>query len=130
MLWQTFWYIISLFILTTTWENNGFCIFQGQMTCQVETMILCKNATCVTLNYLFLAHNTSKWSTWYVLYICVMYRALYKIFTLQHKMKKVRVVILAKFNKILNFKVSGSDNNYNLAPEINGECCDEHFGIL
>ena len=59
-----------------------------------------------------------------------MYRALYKIFTLQHKMKKVRVVILAKFNKISNFKVSGNYNNYNLAPEINGECCDEHFGIL
>ena len=78
---------ISLFILTTTWENNGFCIFQGQMTRQVETMILCKSVACVTLNFLYLDHNTSKLSTWYVLYICVMYRTLYKIFTLQHKMK-------------------------------------------
>ena len=42
----------------------------------------------------------------------------------------MRVKILAKFNTILNFKVSGNYNNYNLAPEINGECRDEHFGIL
>ena len=57
MLWRTYWYIISLFILTTTWENNDFCIFQGQMTCQVKTMILWKNVICVTLNYLYLAHQ-------------------------------------------------------------------------
>ena len=37
---------------------------------------------------------------------------------------------LAKFNKILNFKVNYNYNNYNLAPEINGECCDKHFGTL
>ena len=42
----------------------------------------------------------------------------------------MRVVISAKFNKILNFKGSDNYNNYNLTPEINGECCDEHFGIL
>ena len=87
MLWQTFWYIISLSILTNTWENSGFCIFQGQVTCQVETLILCKNVACVTSNYLYLAHNTSKWSTLYALYLCVTYEALYKIFMLQHKMK-------------------------------------------
>ena len=53
MLWQTFWYIISLFILTTTWENDGSYIFQGQVICQVEMTILCKNVTFVTLNCLY-----------------------------------------------------------------------------
>ena len=49
--------------------------------------ILCKNVTFVTLNYLYLAHNTSKLSTLYVLYHYLPYRTLYKIFTSQHKMK-------------------------------------------
>ena len=80
MLWQTFWYITSFFILTATWENDGSCIFQGQVICQVEMTILCKNVTFVTLNYLYLAHNTSKWSTLYILYHYVTYRTLYKIF--------------------------------------------------
>ena len=87
MLWQTFWYITSLFILTATWENDGSCIFQGQVICQVEITILCKNVTFFTLNYLYLAHNTSKWSTLYILYHYVTYGILYKIFTSQHKMK-------------------------------------------
>ena len=87
MLWQTFWYIISLFILTTTCENDGSCIFQGQVTCQVEMTILCKNVTFVTLNYFYYAHNTSKCGTLYVLYHYVTYRTLHTIFTSQHKMK-------------------------------------------
>ena len=41
-------------------ENERSCIFQGQVICQVEMTILCKNVTFVTLNYLYLAHNTSK----------------------------------------------------------------------
>ena len=27
-------------------------------------------------------------------------------------------------------KLSGNYNNYNLAQDTNGECCDKHFGIL
>ena len=61
--------------------------FKGQMTCRVESTILCKNVTFVTLKYLYLAHNTSKCSTLYVLYYCVPGRKLYKILTAQHKMK-------------------------------------------
>ena len=61
----------------------------------------------------------------------VTYRTVYKIFTLQHKLKVGKSRNFSKkFNKILNFKVSGKYNNYNLALEINGECCDDHFGVL
>ena len=49
--------------------------------------ILCKNVTFVTLNYLYLTHNTSKGSTLYVLYHYVTYRNLLKIFMSQHKVK-------------------------------------------
>ena len=41
------------FLLTTTWENDGSYIFQGQVICQVEMTILCKNVTFVTLNCLY-----------------------------------------------------------------------------
>ena len=61
--------------------------FKGQVTCRVESTILCKNVIFVTLNYLYWAHNTSKCSTLHVLYYCVTCRILYKIFTSQHKMK-------------------------------------------
>ena len=58
-------------------------------------------ATFVTLNYLYLAHNTSKWSTLYILYHYVTYGILYKIFTSQHKMKVGQgrnfIKILTKF---------------------------------
>ena len=61
----------------------------------------------------------------------VTYGTLYKIFKLQHKMKVGKSRNFSKkFNKILNFKVSGKHNNYNLALEINGECYDEHCGVL
>ena len=34
--------------------------FKGQVTCRVESTILCKNVTFGILNYLYQAHNTSK----------------------------------------------------------------------
>ena len=36
----------------------------------------------------------------------------------------------SKILTILNFKVSGNYNNYNLAPDTNGECYNEYFDIL
>ena len=34
--------------------------------------------------------------------------------------------------KLTKFQIlrCGNYNNYNLAQDTNGECCDEHFGIL
>ena len=47
-------------MLATTEENNGYCIFQGQLMCQVEMMrgLFCKNVNLhLYNNYLYLAHN-------------------------------------------------------------------------
>ena len=87
MLWQTFWYIICLFMFITSWRNNNYCNFQGQLMCQLKTIVHCKNVIFFTFNYHYLAHNRPKWSTLYVLYPCVTYRTLYEIFTLHHKTK-------------------------------------------
>ena len=38
----------------------SYCIFQGQMMCQLKTMVHCKNVNFFTFNYLYLAHNRPK----------------------------------------------------------------------
>ena len=58
-----------------------------------------------TFSYLYLAHNTPKLSTLYVLYPCVTYSTLHEIFTLQHKTKVGQVHNFSKiFTKFQIFR--------------------------